>query len=547
MFAVKTMTSIAEICAGPKVPLAHTSSIKKRHNPFAKRVHKSKPPVNCDESSLSSAVADDVVKPSTLMEIKSAAVTLAPEAPIVAAEIPMFAEASVQAANAQAIAAIPSESGAATFTHMPALGGLVIGLTGLGALASGGSAAALPFIVANGSAPVVTSPVVVAPAAPADPAPLPVATTPQPAATPPPAATTPPAVSIPKSIGLTGNLSAASDSGAQGDSITNINKPVFEGTTAANSQIVIQLDTNGDGKPDLILTTTSDAQGKWSIAPSTALADGAIVASIVSTDSDGTVSPTATLQLRVDTQAQAPTITIVGDVNNDGFLNALELGTNTAVQIKIGIPPDASIGDILTLTTPTGVSSFTLTADQLAAKQILTMVSRPAEGDTLNVSTFITDSAGNKSETAVDAAIVDTIAPIAPVITIATDANNDGAIYLDEYSADTQVLTVDVIDADTTTSTTTRVGPTTLTLHIDLSTSVSLTDVLVLEDANGVSRSIALTPAMLGSHAVDTTWVVQQTESAVTYKARLIDAAGNVSMMSFDQAIFPENKTISSL
>lgn len=85
---------------------------------------------------------------------------------------------------------------------------------------------------------------------------------------------------------------------------------------------------------------------------------------------------------RGDTTAPlAPTVIILDDVNNDGFLSNAELGDATAVDTRINLPADAVVGDILLITD--GITSQTrvLTPDDINAGFYDTTFARPAEGE----------------------------------------------------------------------------------------------------------------------------------------------------------------------
>ncbi|MFZ4650640.1 MAG: Ig-like domain-containing protein [Rubrivivax sp.] len=114
-------------------------------------------------------------------------------------------------------------------------------------------------------------------------------------------------------------LDAASDSGAAGDRLTNVARPVLRGTAEPGStvQVVVALDASGSAT----FTVRADAlSGAWSVdtasvrpdgrtLPMPALADGSHAVSVTATDLAGNASAAAgTLALVVDTSVLAPTI-----------------------------------------------------------------------------------------------------------------------------------------------------------------------------------------------------------------------------------------------
>ena len=74
-------------------------------------------------------------------------------------------------------------------------------------------------------------------------------------------------------------LALASDSGTQGDNITNVNVAAFTGTAAAGSTVTILSDGAAVG------TTTADANGNFQATVS-ALADGTHLIAATATDTD---------------------------------------------------------------------------------------------------------------------------------------------------------------------------------------------------------------------------------------------------------------------
>ncbi|MFT7880163.1 MAG: Ig-like domain-containing protein [Sulfurimonas sp.] len=92
---------------------------------------------------------------------------------------------------------------------------------------------------------------------------------------------------------LTVTLDPASDSGTPGDGITNDTTPTISGMGEAGCAIRVEL--NGE-----ILTTTVAEDGRWSVTPSTALADGNYTAVVTETDAAGN-STIDDLPLTIDT------------------------------------------------------------------------------------------------------------------------------------------------------------------------------------------------------------------------------------------------------
>ncbi|MRV73970.1 DUF4214 domain-containing protein [Duganella sp. FT92W] len=110
-------------------------------------------------------------------------------------------------------------------------------------------------------------------------------------------------------------IASASDSGAKGDSLTNVATPTMSGTAEANSAITLY-DTDG---ATVLGTATADGSGAWSITAGK-LADGIHTLSARQTDIAGNISAAGTgLALTVDTSVPAaPTALAMSPVSDTG-------------------------------------------------------------------------------------------------------------------------------------------------------------------------------------------------------------------------------------
>ncbi|MFG3502272.1 beta strand repeat-containing protein [Pseudomonas sp. NPDC047963] len=245
-------------------------------------------------------------------------------------------------------------------------------------------------------------------------------------------------------------------------------------------------------------------------------ADGqAITASATLTDTAGNVSAPGSDSANVgDTTATAaPTVSISTDANNDGVLSNTELGSATAVAVTIGLPADAVAGDTLNVTNGADTQSFVLTQAQLDAKSISTTFPRPTDGQALNVSATLTDTAGNVSAPGSDSANVgDTTATAAPTVSISTDANNDGVLSNTELGNASTVAVTIGLPAD-------AVAGDTLNVTIN---NVAQTPIVLT--AEQIRDGVTLNPARPADG------------QAITASATLTDVAGNVSAPGNDSA-----------
>ncbi|MEG2846137.1 MAG: hypothetical protein RR876_12210, partial [Acinetobacter sp.] len=141
----------------------------------------------------------------------------------------------------------------------------------------------------------------------------------------------------------------------------------------------------------------------------------------------------------------APESVVIG--NGDEWITADEIDADGKVDVTIDLPADAVAGDSVIVNGEETV----LTADDIAAGEIIVKVDAPNEGETLEVDVIIKDKDGNESDPTQAEATVDTTAPSAPDSVII--GNGDEWISADEIDADGKVdvkidLPVDAIAGD---------------------------------------------------------------------------------------------------
>ncbi|WP_457597141.1 hypothetical protein, partial [Hydrogenimonas sp.] len=117
----------------------------------------------------------------------------------------------------------------------------------------------------------------------------------------------------------------------------------------------------------------------------------------------------ATTKGEIDTTPpSAPTVEIVEDTNDDGYINAEEMQGD--VDVRITLPADAKAGDTLRITNPDGsVSEVAITQEMLENGYDVSYA--PKEGEKFTVSAQVVDAAGNEGEAGSDSAVVDTTGP----------------------------------------------------------------------------------------------------------------------------------------
>ncbi|WP_226034477.1 hypothetical protein, partial [Aquitalea palustris] len=196
---------------------------------------------------------------------------------------------------------------------------------------------------------------------------------------------------------------------------------------------------NGVAQAGHVLTAAEITAGQVVLTPAAPAEGGTLTVAATITDPAGNTSAQGSDSAKLDTTApSAPTVVIATDANNDGYINKAEQGSATTDTVNIGLPADAKAGDTLNVTI-NGVAQagHVLTAAEITAGQVVITPTAPAEGGTLTVAATITDPAGNTSAQGSDSAKLDTTAPSAPTVVIATDANNDGYINKAEQGSAT--------------------------------------------------------------------------------------------------------------
>ncbi len=271
---------------------------------------------------------------------------------------------------------------------------------------------------------------------------------------------------------VSGNESAADvvTVGETAPVVTAASGTGISGTGEAGS--TVDVDTDGDGSPDLTTTVASD--GTWSVTPSPVLADGTVV-SAVQTDADGNESaadtvtigevfPLITTAIGTEISGTGEAGATIGvDTDGDGspdltatvapdgtwsvtpspalvdgtVVSAVQTdadGNESATDVaNIGEPTPAITKSSGTEISGTGEVGSTIGVDTdgdgspdltatVAPDGTWSVAPSPALADGTVVSAVQTDASGNESAAAVGA--VDAMAPSAPVITTATAIND---------------------------------------------------------------------------------------------------------------------------
>jgi len=212
----------------------------------------------------------------------------------------------------------------------------------------------------------------------------------------------------------------------------------------------------------------------------------------------------------------APVITLSDDADNDGYLNAGELGNATKTKATVTLPAGLEPGDTLNVVHNGGTISIALSAANIAAGFVELQVPVPAEGSTLTVTASITNQSGQTSPSSSDSAIIDTTPPNggeSPVVEITEDANNDHFINRAELNGDIDVkvsFTPSLVD----------VG-----------------DIVVVKSNDGTVKQVVIAATDKANGFITTTVPAQPDGATVTVTSTIVDAAKNESKPGSDSAI----------
>ncbi|MEC5205908.1 antitoxin (DNA-binding transcriptional repressor) of toxin-antitoxin stability system [Vogesella perlucida] len=306
---------------------------------------------------------------------------------------------------------------------------------------------------------------------------------------------------------LTAKLDPASDSGTQGDGLTNDNTPTLSGTGEPGNTITV---TSPTGE---VMTTTVKPDGTWSVTPTQPLPDGAANFPVTATDPAGNTTSSSvpvTIDSAVPNAGAAPTVTITEDANNDGFINASE--SQGPVDLKVAFDPNTvAVGDTVKVTANGVTQDVVISAADKANGYVTATTPLPAQDTMLNVSAVIVDAAGNSSAPGTDSAKVDRSDLSGVGISITEDANNDGVINQSELQG--------------------SVGVT-----VTLPAGAIAGDLLTVTANGNATQAITLTPAQIAAGQVTVELQAPASGSTLNVSAQVTDAAGNQSNVASDSA-----------
>ncbi|WBJ96103.1 beta strand repeat-containing protein [Shewanella sp. MTB7] len=285
------------------------------------------------------------------------------------------------------------------------------------------------------------------------------------------------------------NIAVTLGSGTEiGDTVTitdQDNNVLYTGPVTQamiDNDIALVIDAPANGTNLVITATVTDPAGNTATG-----SDSAIL------DYDDSVTVPA-----------APTVEIVEDTNDDGFINDTELSGQINITVALGA--NTVVGDTLIVTDQAGNELFNGVVTQaMIDDDLALMMDPPATGTNLVITATVTDTLGNEAAGS-DNALLDygsgTGAPAAPVVDITEDSNGDG--YINDAELDGQI-----------------------NITVTLSAGTAVGDTLIVTDQdNNELFSGVVTQAML-DNGLDIAIDAPATGTNLVVTATVTDPAGN--------------------
>ncbi len=195
---------------------------------------------------------------------------------------------------------------------------------------------------------------------------------------------------------------------ATGTVVTNLTRPVLQGTAEAGALVTVDATLNGT--QSILGTTTATSGGIWSLTPSKALSSGTYQLAATQTDAAGTTSAASAAQsLTVDTHTPAAPV-LISVPSLTSLTQPVLQGTAEAGAL---VTVDATLNgtqSILGTTTATSGGIWSLTP------------SKALSSGTYQLAATQTDAAGTTSAaSAAQSLTIDTHTPAAPGLAVAAD------------------------------------------------------------------------------------------------------------------------------
>ncbi|HEY1376130.1 MAG TPA: Ig-like domain-containing protein [Gemmataceae bacterium] len=207
-------------------------------------------------------------------------------------------------------------------------------------------------------------------------------------------------------------LSQASDSGTQGDGVTNVASPTVVGTAEAGAKV--QVVAAGSSGNTTLGTPTADTNGNWSVTPTTPLTDGTYTVTAIATDAAGNTGPaSAGFSLTIDTTPPAaPVVTGLSPASDSGTPG--DGITNVASPTIVGTAEAGATVQVIAAGGPGTTPLGTVTADA-GGNWTVTPTTPLADGTHIVTATATDAAANNGPASAGFNLTIDTTAPSAPI------------------------------------------------------------------------------------------------------------------------------------
>ncbi|WP_449235781.1 Ig-like domain-containing protein [Azospirillum doebereinerae] len=211
-------------------------------------------------------------------------------------------------------------------------------------------------------------------------------------------------------------LAPGSDSGASAsDLVTNVTRPTLTGTAEAGSTVTVLIDGVARG------TATAGADGAWSLALSTPLAEGAWTITTTATDAAGNVGPASpALVVTIDATPPLLSIPTLAAGSDNGISTADRITSVTRPTLTGTAEPNGTVTVLID-----GAAAGTATAGSDGVWS-LTLASALSDGDH-SVQAAATDLAGNTGRSASQTVTIRTAAPATPSAPVLSAGSDSGA------------------------------------------------------------------------------------------------------------------------
>ena len=135
-----------------------------------------------------------------------------------------------------------------------------------------------------------------------------------------------------------------------------------------------------------------------------------------------------------------PVVELTQDVDDDGVITGSELAsTSDTITATVTLPISASVGDVLTITDGTTVTTISVTQSVLDAGSVNVSFANPGSGETITVTASIKDATSGESVSGKDEAVIDTtFAETGSASSDSATTDEDTAVTIDVLANDAE-------------------------------------------------------------------------------------------------------------